>query len=117
VGRDEETRDDEEDVDADVPAGHAVGVQVEGDDQEDGDGAQPLHLGAEARVGRRPARGGRDNDPDFFSRMRGQGPWADLIRRRVELASARAGLSRERWVLRTDLFRPPVPPGTQMRLL
>ena len=23
-------------------------------------------------------RGGRDNDPNFFSRMRGQGPWADL---------------------------------------
>jgi DNA repair photolyase len=65
----------------------------------------------------RSIRGGRDNDPDFFSRMRGQGPWADLIRRRVELASARAGLSRERWALRTDLFRPPVPPGTQMRLL
>ena len=23
-------------------------------------------------------RGGRDNDPNFFSRMQGQGPWADL---------------------------------------
>jgi hypothetical protein len=24
-------------------------------------------------------RGGRDNDPGFFSRMRGQGPWAELL--------------------------------------
>ncbi|MEO7602994.1 MAG: PA0069 family radical SAM protein, partial [Sphingomicrobium sp.] len=27
-------------------------------------------------------RGGRDNDPDFFGRMRGQGPWAELLRTR-----------------------------------
>ena len=25
-------------------------------------------------------RGGKDNDPNFFSRMRGQGPWAALLR-------------------------------------
>ena len=31
-------------------------------------------------------RGGRDNDPNFFSRMRGQGPWADLLRTRFEIA-------------------------------
>src|SRR3546814_2537992 len=29
-------------------------------------------------------RGGRDNDPDFFTRMRGQGPWVDLMRTRSE---------------------------------
>ena len=31
-------------------------------------------------------RGGRDNDPNFFSRMRGKGPWADLLRTRFEKA-------------------------------
>ena len=60
-------------------------------------------------------RGGRDNDPDFFSRMRGQGPWADLLRVRFKRAVAKHGLNRERLALRTDLFRPPE--CTQMRLL
>lgn len=65
----------------------------------------------------RAMRGGRDNDPDFFSRMRGQGPWAELIARRVALACRRHGLAeRQRPRLRTDLFRPPVLPGTQMSL-
>jgi DNA repair photolyase len=60
-------------------------------------------------------RGGRDNDPSFFSRMRGQGPWADLLRTRFDKACARFGLSQERKTLRRDLFRPP--DGAQMRLL
>ena len=65
----------------------------------------------------RSIRGGRDNDPDFFSRMRGGGPWADLIRRRFDIACRRARFACERWSLRTDLFVPPALPGTQMRLL
>jgi DNA repair photolyase len=52
-------------------------------------------------------RGGRDNDPDFFTRMRGQGPWADLLRRRFLIACRRHGFNHERISLRTDLFRPP----------
>ncbi|CCW20262.1 Radical SAM domain protein [Sphingobium indicum BiD32] len=63
----------------------------------------------------RDLRGGRDNDPNFGSRMRGQGVWADLIRTRFVKARKRAGLGAERLTLRTDLFRPPE--GTQMRLL
>ena len=55
----------------------------------------------------RSLRGGRDNDPDFFTRMQGQGPWADLLRTRFRLACRRFGLANERLVLRTDLFRPP----------
>ena len=55
----------------------------------------------------RSIRGGRDNDPDFFSRMQGQGPWADLLRTRFRLACRRHGLLNERIELRTDLFRPP----------
>ena len=63
----------------------------------------------------RSLRGGRDNDPDFFSRMRGQGPWADLLRTRFEIACKRYGLRQAKFPLRTDLFRPPE--GQQMRLL
>jgi DNA repair photolyase len=60
-------------------------------------------------------RGGRDNDPKFFNRMRGQGPWADLIKTRFAIAAKRFGLRRARFALRADLFRPPE--GDQMRLL
>jgi DNA repair photolyase len=60
-------------------------------------------------------RGGRDNDPNFFSRMRGQGPWAELIRTRFEIAAKKHGLGQARFALRRDLFRPPE--GAQMRLL
>lgn len=62
----------------------------------------------------RDLRGGRDNDPGFGTRMRGQGVWADLIRTRFIKARKRAGLGAERLTLRTDLFRPPE--GAQMRL-
>ena len=52
-------------------------------------------------------RGGRDNDPQFFSRMKGSGPWADLLRTRFGIACRKHGLTGERLRLRTDLFRPP----------
>ncbi|WP_033925316.1 PA0069 family radical SAM protein [Sphingomonas sp. 35-24ZXX] len=52
-------------------------------------------------------RDGRDNDPDFGTRMRGKGPWADLIRTRFRLAVKRAGLNQHRWRLETAGFRPP----------
>ena len=62
----------------------------------------------------RSLRGGRDNDPNFFSRMRGQGPWADLIRTRFEIACRKHGIGRAKFKLRTDLFQPPQ--GDQLRL-
>src|SRR6266542_517544 len=34
-------------------------------------------------------RGGRDNDPGFGSRMRGRGPFADLIEQRFRIVAAR----------------------------
>lgn len=54
-------------------------------------------------------RGGRDNDSGFFSRMRGEGPWAELLKTRVRIAKAKAGLpeGRRDLNLRCDLFRPP----------
>jgi DNA repair photolyase len=63
----------------------------------------------------RALRGGRDNDPNFFSRMRGQGPWADLLRTRFDIAVKKHGLRQAKFHLRSDLFRPPE--GAQMRLL
>jgi len=63
----------------------------------------------------RAIRGGKDNDPNFFTRMRGQGPWSDLIRTRFELACKRHCLGRAKFALRCDLFE--APQGDQLRLL
>ncbi|VXC94662.1 PA0069 family radical SAM protein [Sphingomonas sp. AX6] len=52
-------------------------------------------------------RGGRDNDPDFHTRMQGQGAWAELLRTRFRIATRKYGLEGKRIILRTDLFRPP----------
>lgn len=58
-----------------------------------------------ARV--REMRGGRDYDAAFRTRMKGEGPWAELIRQRFDKACARHGLLHERFALRSDLFVPP----------
>jgi DNA repair photolyase len=65
----------------------------------------------------RAMRGGRDNDPRFGSRMRGTGPYAQLLRNRFRLACQRLALrSSERGTLTTALFRPPTPAGAQLHL-
>ncbi len=64
----------------------------------------------------RQMRGGKRNDPAFHSRMRGQGPWADLIRTRLIIASRKAGLGKAKITLRTDLFQRPLIKGSQMEL-
>jgi DNA repair photolyase len=58
-----------------------------------------------ARV--REMHGGRDYDPAWGKRMRGEGVHADLLARRFEAAVARLGLARRTPPLRTDLFRRP----------
>lgn len=60
-------------------------------------------------------RGGRDNDAGFFTRMKGQGVWAQLIRTRVKRAAREHGLDRRFPPLRSDLFKPPERDG-QMEL-
>ncbi|HEV7659501.1 MAG TPA: PA0069 family radical SAM protein [Allosphingosinicella sp.] len=60
-------------------------------------------------------RGGKDNDPNWFSRMRGSGPWADLLKARFERAVKKHGLNVEKRALRRDLFAPPQ--EAQLRLL
>ncbi len=54
-------------------------------------------------------RGGRDNDPAFGARMRGDGELAELLRRRFEIACKRFGLNsgQRASALDTTLFRPP----------
>jgi DNA repair photolyase len=52
--------------------------------------------------------GGKDYDSNFATRMRGQGVFADIIRKRVQVATRKAGLERA-WdtVLDTSRFVPP----------
>ena len=63
----------------------------------------------------RAMRGGKDNDPGFFTRMRGHGVWAELLQKRFDIAARRYGLARAKFALRCDLFEPPA--GDQLRLL
>jgi hypothetical protein len=63
----------------------------------------------------REMRGGKDNDPNFCTRMRGAGPWADLLRARFQRAVRKHGFNADKKPLRTDLFEPPQ--GNQLRLL
>ncbi len=81
----------------------------------------------------RDTRGGALNDPNFGSRMRGEGPYAALIAARFNMAARRLGLSRERarvpgergrtyeggralGSLDCSRFAPPVRKGDQLRL-
>ena len=66
----------------------------------------------------RSIRNGRDNDPDFFTRMRPSGVWADLLRTRFRVACKRAGIGDGRMKFELDCtqFRRPEV-GGQMRLL
>jgi DNA repair photolyase len=56
-------------------------------------------------------RGGKDYDADFATRMKGSGPWAQLIGQRFQKAAQRLGFNRERVALRTEAFRRPAAPG------
>jgi DNA repair photolyase len=64
----------------------------------------------------RELHGGRDYDPQFGKRMTGQGLWADLLRKRAELARRRLGLDAGMPPLRTDLFVPPSRAGDQLSM-
>jgi DNA repair photolyase len=70
----------------------------------------------------RQMRGGRENDPNFGSRMSGTGNYAELMKKRFDIAcrrfglNARAGAGRERPELDCNRFRPPSPSG-QLKLL
>jgi DNA repair photolyase len=55
----------------------------------------------------RDLHGGRDYDSDFATRMKGRGPWAELLAQRFAAASRRLGFNRERIELQTTAFRRP----------
>jgi len=60
----------------------------------------------------RQMRGGRENDPRFGTRMRGQGIFAELQQQRFRLACERHGLNLHgRNVLDTTRFKPPAATG------
>ncbi|MEH6756561.1 MAG: PA0069 family radical SAM protein [Parasphingorhabdus sp.] len=61
-------------------------------------------------------RAGKKNDPDFHSRMKGQGPWAELLHHRVAIAARKHGLGKAKFDLRADLFRRPIFKGSQLEL-
>jgi DNA repair photolyase len=65
----------------------------------------------------RQMRDGRDNDPAFGSRMRGSGPYAELISQRFKLARRRFGLDQPRPALDSSRFQPPQTASAQMSLL
>jgi DNA repair photolyase len=65
----------------------------------------------------RQVRDGRLNDPEFGSRMRGTGPYAELIAKRFRLACARLGFNRNDWSMDLTKFSPPPAAGDQLRLL
>ncbi len=60
-------------------------------------------------------REGRENDPDFGSRMRGSGIFAELLEKRFRLASSKHGFGRAPVMLDTSNFRAPLS-GGQLRL-
>ena len=64
----------------------------------------------------RQMRGGKDYDPQWSKRMRGEGPIAELIATRFRLARRKLGLDRPRPGLTTTLFRVPPKSGDQGEL-
>ncbi|MBC2777634.1 PA0069 family radical SAM protein [Parasphingopyxis marina] len=62
----------------------------------------------------RSIRQNRDNDPDYFSRMRGSGPWAELIRTRFKIAARKHGIVGRLPLPRSDLFRKPAGPQGEL---
>ena len=64
------------------------------------------------------SRGGKDYQAEFGTRMVGTGVFAQLLKKRFQVAKRRLGLDEadERFDLRTDLFRPPAVNRAQMTL-
>ena len=61
-------------------------------------------------------RGGRDNDPEFASRMRGTGIYAAIIKQRFVSISDKLGLNQTHIILDTSLFRHKAKQKNQMEL-
>ncbi|MFD2741081.1 PA0069 family radical SAM protein [Sulfitobacter aestuarii] len=64
----------------------------------------------------REMHGGREYDSAWHRRMRGEGPYAEMIAQRFELAVKRLGLGTTGSPMRCDLFRRPEKESDQLRL-
>ncbi|MCX7559622.1 PA0069 family radical SAM protein [Sulfitobacter sp. F26204] len=64
----------------------------------------------------REMHGGKPYDARWHRRMRGEGPYAEIIAQRFNLAVKRLRLDREAPPMRCDLFRPPKVQGAQLSL-
>ncbi|HVZ90440.1 MAG TPA: PA0069 family radical SAM protein [Rhizomicrobium sp.] len=65
----------------------------------------------------RQMRGGKDYDSQWHTRIRGAGPYADMIARRFQLAVKRHGLNQDPRPLDVKKFRRPERCGEQLSLL
>jgi DNA repair photolyase len=65
----------------------------------------------------RQMRGGKDYDSQWHTRMKGTGPYAEMIAKRFHMAVKRLGLNQERKPLSTEKFRRPPRAGDQLCLL
>lgn len=64
----------------------------------------------------RDMHGGKDYAADWGRRMRGSGPYAEMVAQRFKVAARRLGLDAKQPPLRCDLFEPPARAGDQMEL-
>jgi DNA repair photolyase len=64
----------------------------------------------------RQMRGGKDNDPNFGSRMHGEGEFSNLLKKRFDIACQRLGLNQERRALDNSQFKVPTPSTGQLSL-
>ena len=65
----------------------------------------------------RSMHGGKDYTPEWRTRQRGKGPYADQIGLRFRMTTKRLGLNERNTKLRLDLFQQPVAKGKQIPLL
>ena len=65
----------------------------------------------------RSMRGGKDYDAQWNTRMRGTGPYADMISRRFHMAVKRLCLNADHRPLDTSQFKRPIQAGQQLELL
>ena len=65
----------------------------------------------------RQMRGGKDYDSQWHARMKGTGPYAEMIARRFHMAVKRFGLNREQRPLLIGKFKRPERAGDQLTLL
>jgi DNA repair photolyase len=64
----------------------------------------------------RDMHGGEEYSADWGKRMTGEGAFANLLKRRFQVACTRLGLLTEMTTLRKDLFARPLAVGNQMSL-